>query len=459
MKPIRVEKESNKTKILILILSEVPVRLEGKPEMQSCDAKPELLAPAGDLEKLKYAFAFGADAVYIGGTSFGLRSFAGNFNAAEMREAVAIAHTCKGKVFVTVNIFAHEQDFDELRDYLRSLAEIGVDAAIVSDPGVIALAREIVPELPLHLSTQANNTNSFAASFWLKQGLERVTLARELTREELKRIRERVQGELELFVHGAMCMSYSGRCLLSNYLSGRDANRGECTQPCRWGYSLVEEKRPGQYFPVQEDQRGSYIFNAHDLCLLPHLPLLKELRMDSWKIEGRMKSIHYVASTVKVYREAIDTLWEEGEAAFQSKLPLWLEEMDKVSHRDYSTGFFFGKPGPKAHNIEVSNYIREYDFIGVLDGMRIGEVQIETNPVNVDPETKKNLIWIEQRNRFKRGDRLEVLSPKGTPWTFEVTEMLDGEKNPIEVAPHAQMPVGLKVLCALPPYSILRRAK
>lgn len=414
--------------------------------------KPELLAPAGDWEKLKYALAYGADAVYLGGQAFGLRAYAGNFSFEEMKQAVNWTHALGKKIYVTVNIFAHESDFEELPVYLKQLEGLSVDGVIVSDPGIIALAKEVAPQLPLHLSTQANSTNSYAVGFWLKQGIERIILARELTLEELRAVRSKVKGGLEIFIHGAMCMSYSGRCLLSNYLTGRDANRGECTQPCRWGYSLAEEKRPGEVFPLEEDERGTYVFNSHDLCLLPHLPLLKPINLDSFKIEGRMKSLYYVASTVKVYREAIDTLWDEGEEAFQVKLPQWLEEMDKVSHRDYSAGFLFGKPGANSHNLESSHYVRDYDFVGVrFSG---GETKDDAaDPMNY------YWAWIEQRNNFKRGDVLEVLTPQGVPWSFEVKDMWDDEGKPMEAASHAQQKMRVMVPEKMLAYSILRRAK
>lgn len=355
------------------------------------------------------------------------------------------------KIYITVNIFAHEADFKELPAYLKHLETLGVDGAIVSDPGIIALAKEVSPRLPLHLSTQANNTNSYSVRFWLKQGVERIVLARELSLEELREMRTKAEGGLEVFIHGAMCMSYSGRCLLSNYLTGRDANRGECTQPCRWGYGLVEEKRPGEVFPIEEDERGTYIFNSHDLCLLPHLPLLKPLNLDSYKIEGRMKSVHYAASTIKVYREAIDTLWEEGEAAFREKLPRWLEEMDKVSHRDYSDGFLFGKPGAKSHNLETSHYVRDYDFVGV--SLREEDAQGLSMP------SGEVMSWVEQRNNFKRGEVLEVLTPQGDPWSFQVQEMWNTEGEPVEVARHAQQKLRIRTPKKILPYGILRRAK
>lgn len=432
--------------------------------------KPELLAPAGDLEKLEFALAYGADAVYVGGRAYGLRAYAGNFSLGQMREAVDLVHEKERRIYVTVNIFAHEQDFTELPAYLSDLEQLGVDAIIVSDPGVIAVARQMVPGLPLHLSTQANSTNSYSINYWHRQGLERIVLARELTLAELQLIRARVSGQLEMFIHGAMCMSYSGRCLLSNYLTGRDANRGECTQPCRWGYSLVEEKRPGQTFPLEEDQRGTYIFNSHDLCLLPYLPLLKQLQIESWKIEGRMKSVHYVASTVKVYRQAIDALWDRGEDVYRAQLSEWLTEMDKVSHRDYSPGFLFGKPGAHAHNLEYSHYVREYDFVGVsLPGEKELKTAISTETEQEDKQDRKSgqfsgptalpTVLVEQRNNFKRGDILEVLPPGEKPWTFRAEEMWNLQGELLEVARHPQEIIRLKLARSLPAYSILRRAR
>lgn len=443
-------------------------------QIKNADGKPELLAPAGDLEKLKYALAYGADAVYLGGTAFGLRAYAGNFTYEDMQEGVRLVREAGKKVYVAVNIYAHEEDIEQMPEYLQQIAELGVDAAIVSDPGVIAIAQEVAPNLHLHLSTQANSTNSQSIKFWMKHGVERVVLARELPLEELQTVRAKIDGELEMFIHGAMCMSYSGRCLLSNYLVGRDANRGECTQPCRWEYGLVEEKRPGEVFPIEEDERGTYIFNSHDLCLLPDLPILKTLNIESWKIEGRMKSAHYVASTVKVYREAIDTLWDEGEEAFQAKLPGWLEEMDKVSHRDYSSGFMYGKPGASGHNFETSHYVREYEFVGlsVNDLTSLpAEAQALARAESVDgagvaagPDTGVGAAsgvysWVEQRNNFKQGEIIEVLAPVGEPWKFEVKRMWDVEGNELDVARHPLQIIRLEVPRAIPQYSLLRRAK
>lgn len=413
--------------------------------------KPELLAPAGDWEKLKYALAYGADAVYLGGQDFGLRAYAGNFSLDEIDKAVHYTHDLGKKIYVTVNIVAHESDLDRLPAYLKDLEQMNIDGAIISDPGIIMMVQELAPKLPLHLSTQANCTNSQSIRFWQKQGIERVVLARELTLEELREVRLKVNGGLEIFIHGAMCMSYSGRCMLSNYLTGRDANRGECTQPCRWGYALVEEKRPGEVFPIEEDDRGTYIFNSHDLCLLSHLPLLRPIDIDSFKIEGRMKSVLYVASTVKVYREAIDTLWDEGEAAFLKKLPLWQEEMDKVSHRDYSAGFLFGKPDASSHNLVSSHYVRDYDFIGLH--LNKEELKTESGFLGED------VVWIEQRNHFKRGEVLEVLTPQGMAKTFVVNEMWNIKGESIEVARHAQQKICLKVPMKIEEFSIFRRAK
>ncbi len=419
--------------------------------------KPELLAPAGDMEKLKYALAYGADAVYVGGSTFGLRAYAGNFDLDELDEAIQYVHRFGCKIYITVNIFAHEQDFTDLPKYLKVINELGADGAIVSDPGIFALAKEVVPSLPLHLSTQANTTNSSAVNFWMKQGVERAVLARELTLEELKQLRRKTKCELEIFVHGAMCMSYSGRCLMSNYLTGRDANKGECTQPCRWKYGIMEEKRPNEIFPVKEDKRGTYIFNSHDLCLLPYLPLLKPLEIESWKIEGRMKSPHYVASTVKVYRQAIDVLWNEGEEAFQSYLPEWYAEMDKVSHRDYSPGFLFGKPGASSHNLESSHYIRDYDFVGVCtDRPEIKSLECTWER---EGQGKQHYCWIEQRGYFRCGETLEVLSPNEEPWEFMVEEMWNKDNESVQVANHAKEKLKLRLPKELNPYSILRKAK
>lgn len=403
--------------------------------------KPELLAPAGDLEKLKMAIRFGADAVYVGGKQFGLRASAGNFDQEQMAEGIKFAHQNGAKLYVTVNIFAHNRHIESLPEYLKGLEDLGVDAILVSDPGVLSIARETAPKLPLHISTQANTTNWASVRFWADQGAERVVLARELSLEEIKEIKDKVNIELETFVHGAMCMSYSGRCLMSSYMTGRSANLGECAQPCRWKYSLVEEKRPGQYFPIEEDENGTYVFNSMDLCMIEHIPELAKAGIDSLKIEGRMKSIHYVATVVSVYRKAIDSYFENpGGWKFN---PAWMDEIRKVSHRDYTTGFFFGRDNFRGENTETSGYRREYDFIGVVREYLAN--------------TKQAVI--EQRNKFSLGDELEITGPDTPAFIQKVEHMTDGEGIPIESAPHPQQTVIMTVDSPVRPLDMLRREK
>ncbi|MDD2212441.1 MAG: U32 family peptidase [Clostridia bacterium] len=404
--------------------------------------KVELLAPAGNLEKLKMAIIYGADAVYLGGKEYGLRASAGNFTLQEIKEGVKFAHQRKAKVYVTVNIFAHNQDLDNLPGYLRELESIGVDGLIFSDPGVWQIAQEINSKLSLHLSTQANTTNWASAQFWQEHGVERLVLARELALDEIKEIREKVDAELEIFVHGAMCISYSGRCLLSNYMAaGRDANLGECAQPCRWNYALVEEKRPGQVYPIFEDERGSYIFNSQDLCLIRHLPELINAGVDSLKIEGRMKSVHYVATVVYAYRKALDAYYADPESyVFAEK---WYEEILKISHRDYTTGFLFGKPQAEAQNYETSAYLRYYDFVGLV--------------LAYDEDT--GMATVEQRNNFKVGDVIEIMGPQTELFTQRVEVMQDKEGREITVAPHPRQIVCIKVDKPVRPWDLIRRAK
>lgn len=351
--------------------------------------KPELLAPAGDLEKLKAAVLYGADAVYLGGRHFGLRAGAGNFGEEEMAEGVRFAHAEGARVYVTVNIFAHNRDLETLPGYLESIRAAGVDGVIVSDPGVVELVKRLHPDLPIHLSTQANTTNWAAARFWEEQGVARIVLARELSLDEIKEIRERVGVELEIFVHGAMCIAYSGRCLLSNYLTGRDANRGDCAQSCRWRYALMEEKRPGEYLAVEEDGRGTYILGSRDLCLIEYIPELVRAGVDSFKIEGRMKSVNYVAGVVKAYREALDAYLRDPENYRFD--PAWLEEISKVSHRRYTTGFLFGDPGPSGQHYEGEIYRRSHAFVGLVR----------------DYDGSAGMALVEQRNRFAVGDEIE----------------------------------------------------
>ena len=401
--------------------------------------KPELLAPAGNMEKLKMALLYGADAVYLGGKAFGLRAFGGNFTNEELQEAVDFAHKLGKKIYVTVNIFPHNSDIAKLPAYLTFLNEIKVDAILVADLGVFTLAKEYAPDVELHISTQANNTNWAAVNAWAELGASRVVLAREMSLEEIKEIREKCSVELEMFVHGAMCISYSGRCLMSNYLTGRDANRGSCAQPCRWNYALVEEKRPGQYFPVLEDERGTYIFNSKDMCLLPYLPDVIASGVDSLKIEGRMKSVHYAASVVKAYREAIDSYFAAPEQ-FEVKKE-WVEELDKVSHRAYTTGFYYGRPTEKDQIYGTSSYTQTSDFVGLV----------------LDYDEKTGFATVEQRNNMKVGQEIEIFQPHLAGYRQILQEMYNGEGEAIQVAPHPQQIVKIRMDKPVEPYGILRR--
>ncbi len=401
--------------------------------------KPELLAPAGNMEKMKMALLYGADAVYLGGQMFGLRAFGGNFTQEELKEAVDFAHALQKKVYVTVNIFPHNSDIDKLPDYLRYLASIKVDAILVADLGVFSLGRKLVPELPIHISTQANSTNWAAVNAWQELGAERVVLAREMSLKEIREIRKKCSVELEMFIHGAMCISYSGRCLLSNYFTGRDSNRGSCAQPCRWKYALVEETRPGQYFPVMEDDRGSYIFNSKDMCLMPNLAEVIESGIDSLKIEGRMKSVHYAASVTKAYRMAIDSYFADPER-FSVK-DEWLEELDKVSHRAYTTGFYYGNPTDKDQIYGTSSYQQTSDFVGLV----------------LDYDETTGWATVEQRNNMKVGQEIEIFQPKLDGYRQILAEMVDDTGVSIDVAPHPQQIVKIKMQQRVEPYAILRR--
>lgn len=401
--------------------------------------KPELLAPAGNMEKLKMALLYGADAVYLGGKAFGLRAFGGNFTNEELQEAVDFAHKLGKKIYVTVNIFPHNSDIAKLPAYLTFLNEIKVDAILVADLGVFTLAKEYAPDVELHISTQANNTNWAAVNVWAELGASRVVLAREMSLEEIKEIREKCSVELEMFVHGAMCISYSGRCLMSNYLTGRDANRGSCAQPCRWNYALVEEKRPGQYFPVLEDERGTYIFNSKDMCLLPYLPDVIASGVDSLKIEGRMKSVHYAASVVKAYREAIDSYFAAPEQ-FEVKKE-WVEELDKVSHRAYTAGFYYGRPTEKDQIYGTSSYTQTSDFVGLV----------------LDYDEKTGFATVEQRNNMKVGQEIEIFQPHLAGYRQILQEMYNDEGEAIQVAPHPQQIVKIRMDKPVEPYGILRR--
>jgi putative protease len=383
--------------------------------------KPELLAPAGNLEKLKTAVDFGADAVYLGGNKLNLRAFADNFTDEELIEGMKYVHEREKKAFITVNVFPHNADLEGLEGYLKKLYKLDVDGIIVSDPGIIMAARKIVPNLELHLSTQSNNVNWMSAIFWYRQGIKRIVLARELSLEEIKEIRQHLPEdcEIEAFVHGAMCMAYSGRCMLSNYMTGRDSNRGQCAQPCRYKYYLMEEKRPGEYFPVFEDNRGNYILNSKDLCMIEHIPELVEAGINSFKIEGRMKSAYYVATVVKAYRRAMDSYFENPDTyVFEEK---WLEDLMKASHRKYFTGFYFEDKDSQI--FENSSYIRNYDIVGLVK----------------DYDKHDNTVVIEQRNKVYSGDMVEVLRPIGDSFKVYLKDMRDENGEKIESAPVAQM--------------------
>ncbi len=390
--------------------------------------KPELLAPAGNLEKLKKAFLFGADAVYIGGEEFSLRVAAENFTQEEMREGIAFAHERGGKVYLTANIIPHNQDIEAYRKYLPEVKDMGLDGVILSDLGMFQVTRELAPELEIHVSTQANNVNYQSARMWYQLGAKRVILAREMSLAEIKEIREKIPEDLELeaFVHGAMCISYSGRCLLSNYMAGRDSNQGNCAHPCRWKYHLMEEQRPGEYMPVFENERGTFIYNSKDLCMIEHMDKLIEAGLSSFKIEGRVKSEYYVATVVQAYRRAIDAYFEDPE--HYAVNPEWLEEIKKVSHRDYTTGFYFGKPGATEQNYATSSYIRDYEMVGVV--------------VGYNPETK--LAEVIQKNRFFKGSDVEFVRPVGKFFSQAITELYDENGVPLEVANRPQSKVLVK---------------
>ena len=400
--------------------------------------KPELLAPAGNMEKLKVAIRYGADAVYLGGKAFGLRNLAGNFTTAELREAVDYAHRHGVKVYLTLNAFPGNDGIAELERYLREIADIKLDAYIAADPGVIDLIRELSPEREIHLSTQANTTNWRSARFWQSQGVKRVNLAREMPLSEIRETAQRCELELEAFVHGAMCISYSGRCLISSAMTGRDANKGECTQPCRWNYAIVEESRPGEYFPIQEDDEGSYIFNSKDLCLIEQLPELVQSGVNSLKIEGRMKGIYYTASVTRIYRAALDSYWEDPEGYLLK--PEWLEELSKVSHRGYTTGFLLGKPRDVDHEY-WSSYVRSFEFVALVEG-----------------EARPGATLVGVRNRMQLGDRLELIGQGSSFSSFTLTQMEDENGVPLQVA-HPNQRIVLTGLPDAGQFDLIRREK
>jgi len=400
--------------------------------------KPELLAPAGNMEKLQVAIHYGADAVYLGGKRYGLRSMADNFTPAEMAEGVRYAHDRGVKVYLTTNIYPDNSDIELLYRYLEELSHIPFDAYIAADPGVIDIISEVSPGRPVHLSTQANTTNWKSALFWRRQGISRINLAREMPLDGIREVKERVDVEVETFVHGAMCISYSGRCLLSSVMAGRPANRGECAHPCRWSYSLVEETRPGEYFPITEDEKGTFIFNSKDLCLLPYIPELVESGVDSLKIEGRMKGTNYVASVVRVYREALDRYCESPRSYRYREE--WLEELCKISHRGYTTGFLFGPPKDLDHEYH-SRYTRTHDFVGIVE------------KVLADGD-----LLVGVRNRLEVGDALEFVGRRMASNSLLLGEMKDERGTPLQVA-HPNGRIRIRTPFPAEHYDLIRRAK
>ena len=402
--------------------------------------KPELLIPASSLEVLKTAVIFGADAVYIGGETFSLRAKAKNFSHEDMKEGIAFAHAHGVRVHVTANILAHNYDMEPARNYFQELAELAPDAIIVADPGMIMLAKENCPDIEIHLSTQANNTNYMTYRFWYGQGVKRVVSARELSLKEIKEIREQIPEDMEIetFIHGAMCISYSGRCLLSNYLTGRDSNQGACTHPCRWKYSVMVESRPGEYFPVYENERGTFIFNSKDLCMIEHIPELVEAGIDSLKIEGRMKTALYVATVARTYRKAIDDYFADPEL-YEKNMDWYKAEISKCTYRQFTTGCYFGKPDENTQFNDNNTYVNEYIYLGIVEAV------------------KDSLCRIEQRNKFCVGDSIEIMKPDGTNVPVTVEAMYTEEGESVDSAPHPKQVLWIKL--SMPPqeFDLLRQ--
>lgn len=402
---------------------------------------PELLIPASSLEVLKTAVVFGADAVYIGGEAFGLRAKAKNFSMEEMKEGIAFAHEHGVKVYVTANILAHNRDLTGVEAYFEELKKIGPDALIIADPGVFRIAKRVCPEIERHISTQANNVNYETYRFWQEQGAKRVVCGRELSLEEIRELRANIPEDLEIeaFIHGAMCISYSGRCLLSNYFTGRDANQGACTHPCRWKYAVMEETRPGEYFPVYENERGTYIFNSKDLCMIEHIPDLLSAGIDSLKIEGRMKTALYVATVARTYRKAIDD-YQKDPRLYEENMDWYRDQISNCTYRQFTTGFFYGKPSEEAQIYDSNTYIKEYTYLGIVG---------DRNP--------EGYYEIEQRNKFSVGETIEVMKPDGRNLQVKVLEIRDEEGNPMESAPHPKQKLFLNLGTELDKYDILRR--
>lgn len=403
--------------------------------------KPELLIPASSLEVLKTAVIFGADAVYIGGEAFGLRAKAKNFSMEEMKEGIAFAHAHGVKVYVTANILAHNYDLEGVRAYFQELKEIRPDALIIADPGVFMIAKEVCPEIERHISTQANNTNYMTYRFWKEQGAKRVVSARELSLEEIREIRANIPDDLEIetFIHGAMCISYSGRCLLSNYFTGRDANQGACTHPCRWKYAVVEETRPGEYMPVYENERGTFIFNSKDLCMIEHIPEILESGIDSLKIEGRMKTALYVATVARTYRKAIDDCLTSREL-YEQHMDWYREQIAGCTYRQFTTGFFYGKPDEHTQIYDNNTYSKGYTYLGI-----VGKVDTQGR------------CQIEQRNKFTVGEAIEIMKPDGRNVTAVVEGIWNEESVSMESAPHPQQKLSVQLSEQAERYDLLRR--
>lgn len=405
--------------------------------------KTELLIPAGSLEVLKTAVIYGADAVYIGGEAFGLRAKAKNFTNEEIREGIDFAHERGVKVYITANILAHNDDLPGVEEYFHELKEINPDALIISDPGVFAIAKRIIPDMEIHISTQANNTNYGTYLFWHQLGARRVVSARELSLAEIKEIRSQIPEDLEIesFIHGAMCISYSGRCLLSNFMVGRDANQGACTHPCRWKYSIVEEKRPGEYMPVYENERGTYIFNSKDLCMIEHVPEMIDAGIDSFKIEGRMKTALYVATVARTYRKAIDD-FKKDPALYQENLDWYRSEIAKCTYREFTTGFYFGKPDTTTQIYDNNTYVKNYTYLGTVEAV-----------------DERGFARIEQKNKFSVGETIEIMKPDGQNLIVEVKGIYNEDGELQESAPHAQQILYVDLGVEIKPYDILRRSE
>lgn len=405
--------------------------------------KVELLAPAGDLEKLKMAIIYGADAVYLGGEAFGMRKASKNFSLDGIREGVEFAHERGKKVYVTLNIVPHDKDMEGIEDYAKELEAVGVDAFIVSDPGMFTVIRRTTPDMEIHISTQASVTNYETIMFWHSLGVRRIVLARELSLDEIMSIAAKLPQDMDIeaFVHGAMCMSYSGRCLISNYMTGRDANMGDCAQPCRYKYNVVEEKRPGEYFPIVETEDGTFLFNSKDLCMLEYLPEVIGAGIYSLKIEGRVKSSYYVATVIRSYRMALDAYNADPENYKYDEA--WLDEIKKVSHRDFTTGFFFQKPGPDDHVYGTSSYLRGYDFVGMV----------------LDYDSESGIATVEQRNRMFAGEEIEIFGPGKDYFKQKIDKMWDEEMNEIQVAPHAQQILKIKVEQPVERFDLIRKPR